>query len=107
MARAPTAYKPLVMVSEPEPEELPAAPRGSESELLKDIAQAVVFYMSEECHKALLRYSVEQSRLHARVRVHDLLTEALQEWVDSKGLNVKVRAKEKPVRGRGRTATPS
>jgi hypothetical protein len=78
---------------EPEPEELPAPAR--DSQLLKDVSAQVVFYMSGDCHKALMRYAVEKSTLHGRVKVHDLMCEALQEWVDRKGLNVTVRARRK------------
>jgi hypothetical protein len=96
MARKPATYDHLTVIDhapEPEPVELP--PPTRDVELLKDISAQVVFYMSAECHKALMRFSVEKSVLHGRVKVHDLLCEALQEWVDRKGLNVTVRAKEK------------
>jgi hypothetical protein len=101
MARKAATYEHLSVVDqapEPEPEDLPAPAR--DVELLKDISAQVVLYMSAECHKALMRFSVEKSVLHGRVKVHDLLCEALQEWVDRKGLNVTVRAKEKKRKGK-------
>jgi hypothetical protein len=49
----------------------------------------------------LARMAVEESRLHSKVKVHDLILLAMQEFGDRRGLSVTFRAKPKPVKGRG------
>jgi hypothetical protein len=106
MSRAPTptAYKPLVVEeaqpSTPEPVELPAPGPGHNSDLLKDVAQSVLVYIHPQAHKTLLRYSVEQTTFRGRVRVHDLIILALEEFFERRGLAGPVRAKDKPPRTR-------
>jgi hypothetical protein len=104
MSKAPAAYPKLVdrpsrePEREIEPEELPAPQRD---DLLVNVASSVLVYLSMEAHKALARYALDQTGLKAKVKTHDLILEAIQEWVDRKGLNVKVRAKEKVRAGQG------
>jgi hypothetical protein len=106
-APAPTAYKPLIVEEEkppaPETVELPER----DSDLLKDVAQSVLVYIHPQAHKTLLRYSVEQTTFRGRVRVHDLIILALEEFFEHRGLAGPVRAKDKPARtrrGRGRSS---
>jgi hypothetical protein len=68
--------------------------------LLKDISAPVVVCMSAEAHKAISRYAFEQSGLHAKVKNHDIILEAIQMWLDAKGLSVTARARAPPQKGR-------
>jgi hypothetical protein len=70
-------------------------PVPKDGEYLKDIAQSILLYISPEAHKQLLLYSVEQSSHRNRVRVHDCIIEALENWFREKGLAGPVRAKER------------
>jgi hypothetical protein len=107
MSKAPAVYPKLVdepqeaMGVSPEPDALPEAPVSTrEMPLLKDISAQVVVYMSGEAHKAISRYALEQSGLHAKVKNHDIILEAIQMWLDAKGLNVTARARPPAEKGR-------
>src|SRR5215212_2007756 len=97
MSKAPMVYPKLVDDEEPAPAPAPATtiPPPVQGDKLRDVSAQVVVYMSAECHKALARYGLEESRLHAKVKVHDIILEAIQEWVDQRGLNFTARAKSK------------
>ena len=86
---------------EPEPAELPP-PLARETELLKDVAQSVLIYLNPDAHKQLLEESVRRSSFRNRVRVHDLIIEALEAWFQDKALPGPVRAKERVAAGKGR-----
>jgi hypothetical protein len=58
--------------------------------------------MSAEAHKAISRFALEESRLHAKVKNHDIILEAIQMWLDAKGLNVTARARPRAEKGRSR-----
>jgi hypothetical protein len=92
------ANKPRVV--EPEPEELP--PPTRDSELLKDVAQSILLYVHPDAHRQLLEESLRRSSFRNRVRVHDLILEALEMYFESKALPGPVRAKDKLTRGKGR-----
>jgi hypothetical protein len=83
-----------------DPVELPSEPSPAPpmEEKLVNVAQSVVVYMSSAFHKELMRYAVEHSEHRNRVKVHDLILEALQMWADSKGIAHQARAKPKPIR---------
>jgi hypothetical protein len=104
MSKAPAIYPKLV--DEPKaapPPEQPTAP-ARDGELLTDVAHSVLVYMSPDGHKALARMAVEESRLHSKVKVHDLILLAMQEFGDRRGLSVTFRAKPKPGKGRGQVS---
>jgi|GraSoiStandDraft_43_1057313.scaffolds.fasta_scaffold1244065_1 hypothetical protein len=94
MARGPASYPTLVQ-PEPVRPEPQLEEQGADSELLRDVAQRLVLYISPEAHKALSRYALEQSGFRAKVKVHDIAIEALESWMQAHGLNVPVRAKER------------
>ncbi len=85
-------------VAEPEPEELPPPPR--DSELLRDVAQSVLLYIHPDAHRQLLEESLRRTSFRNRVRVHDLIIEALEAWFQDKALPGPVRAKERQQRKR-------
>ncbi|MFL5283102.1 MAG: hypothetical protein ACJ8AW_19440 [Rhodopila sp.] len=108
--RTPISYENLNISGggeEPEPEaelgpparQLAPPPRNSEAHLVKARSQQVMLYMSPEAHKALARFALEKSTFRNKVKPHDLLIEAVQEWFDRNGLREQVRVQ--PEKGRG------
>jgi hypothetical protein len=86
----------LVQPAPPEPERRePAPPESAEDgDLLRDVAARLMLYIHPSAAKTLQRYAVEQSGHRAKVKVHDLAIEALEEWFQRHGLPGPVRAKE-------------
>jgi hypothetical protein len=74
-------------------------PNHPEAHLVKQRAQQVMLYMRPEAHKALNRYALEQTTFRNKIKPHDLLVEAVQEWFDKHGLREQVRVE--PEKGRG------
>jgi hypothetical protein len=74
-------------------------PNHPDAHLIKQRAQQVMIYMRPEAHKALSRYALEQSTFRNKVKPHDLLVTAIQDWFDRVGLREKVRVE--PEKGRG------
>ncbi|MGE4049382.1 MAG: hypothetical protein AB7F35_31395 [Acetobacteraceae bacterium] len=97
MARKPDfSHLAVVQTDDPEPPqapaELPVAPTTSRAGGLRSRSQPVALYLSFEFHKELARYAVEQSGPKNKVRPHDLLIQAVEEWAQRRGINVRVRA---------------
>jgi hypothetical protein len=84
-------------IAEPEPEELP--PPARESELLRDVAQSILLYVHPAAHRQLLEESVRRSSFRNRVRVHDLIVEALEMYFEAKALPGPIRAKPRVGQG--------
>jgi hypothetical protein len=85
----------LVQPAPPEPERRePAPPESADGDLLRDVAARLMLYIHPSAAKTLQRYAVEQSGHRAKVKVHDLAIEALEEWFQRHGLPGPVRAKE-------------
>ena len=61
------------------------APTGK---TLKETAAQTVLYLDPAASLALKRYALDQG-----VKVHDLLIEAVQEWIDRKGIRAHARVK--------------
>jgi hypothetical protein len=78
-AVAPTAYS--------------QALRGEGSQTLKDVSAHLMLYLHHDGAKALQRYALEQSAPGRKVKVHDLLIEAVEDWFRHHGLREPVRAK--------------
>src|SRR4051812_9587831 len=99
MARAPVSYPILVQPAPAEPERRkPEPPESAEdADLLRDVAARLMLYIHPNAAKTLQRYAVEQSGHRAKVKVHDLVIEALEEWFQQHGLPGPVRAKEPPT----------
>jgi len=66
--------------------------RGNQG--LKDISAQLMLYIHPDAAKSLQRYALEQSTLGQKVKVHDLLIEAVEDWFRRHGLRETVRAKE-------------
>jgi hypothetical protein len=82
----------------PTPE--PVATVGARAgELLKDVAQQYVLYLHPAAHKTIARYALEQSSYRNKVRPHDIIITAIEEYFERNGLPGPIRAKE-PVNRR-------
>ena len=103
MARAPASYPTLV---QPEPERHERAEfveEGQGGDLLRDVAARTTLYMHPAAAKTLARYAVEQSGHRSKVKPHDLIISALEDWFQKHGLPGPVRALEpKPSKRKGR-----
>jgi hypothetical protein len=75
---------PLVDVS---PRERPVTGRT-----LKEASEHLMLYVHPAAAKALRRYALDQSSPAAKVKVHDLLLEAVEDWFRRHGLREPVRA---------------
>lgn len=102
MARkAPISYDDVILGSQevvPAPSMQPKArpetqrPESS-SELLRDVAQQYVVYLHPAAHKTIARYALEQSGHRNKVRPHDIIINALEDFFEKHGLPGPVRAK--------------
>ena len=100
MARKPPpSYEAMTLAPQattPPPETaLPAVrppPRGG-GKTLKDASAHVMLYLHPDAAKALQRYALEQSAPGRKVKVHDLLIEAVEDWFQRHGLREPIRAK--------------
>ena len=103
MARKPS-YDHLSIVgdaaqAEAAPPDTVAAPQtgaGEESQpaqshLLTHRTAHVMLYMHPEAQKTLARYAVEKSSFRQKVKVHDLLMEAVEDFFEKNGLPGPVR----------------
>ena len=102
MARkAPVSYDNLILGSqeagtEPPAKLEPAPETGRQeptSELLRDIAQQYVVYLHPAAHKTIARYALEQSGHRNKVRPHDIIISAIEDFFEKHGLQGPVRAK--------------
>jgi hypothetical protein len=93
VARKPN-FDHLAVVHTPGPELVPQEqpPPAERAGGLRSRSQPVALYLSFEFHKELARYAVEQSGPRRKVRPHDLLIEAVEEWAQRRGINAAVRA---------------
>lgn len=71
---------------------------------LKEVSAQLMLYIHPDAAKSLQRYALEQSAPGKKVKVHDLLIEAVEEWFRRHGLRETVRAKE--PRRKARLAPP-
>lgn len=104
MARKPN-YENLSIVGDRKPAEdatmanapaLGGAGEGDrEPHLIADRSHHTMIYHSPEAHKAIARYALELSGHKAKVKVHDLWVQAMQEFCDRNGLGVTVRIEPK------------
>ena len=101
MARkSPVSYDNLILGSQeasaepstkPEPREM--GRQGPASELLRDVAQQYVVYLHPAAHKTIARYALEQSGHRNKVRPHDIIISAIEDFFEKHGLQGPVRAK--------------
>jgi len=100
MARkAPVSYDNLILGSQEailEPSTKPEPEIGRQepaSELLRDIAQQYVVYLHPAAHKTIARYALEQSGHRSKIRPHDIIINAIEDFFEKHGLQGPVRAK--------------
>ncbi len=102
MARkAPLSYDDVILGSQevvPEPPTQPkpqpeAQRQEPPSELLRDVAQQYVVYLHPAAHKTIARYALEQSGHRNKVRPHDIVINALEDFFEKHGLQGPIRAK--------------
>ncbi len=98
MARkAPVSYDNLILGSQEailEPSTQPEIRRQEPaSELLRDIAQQYVVYLHPAAHKTIARYALEQSGHRSKIRPHDIIISAIEDFFEKHGLQGPVRAK--------------
>jgi hypothetical protein len=70
-----------------------------DSNLLRDMAHQTMLYLNFEAVRAIDELALAQSRLHHKVKRHDIIVDAIQEYLGRRGINIEVRAKP---RGRNR-----
>ncbi len=61
-------------------------------EYLKEASAHRMVYLSPEAAKAIDRYALEASTHKRKVKPHDIMLEAVQDWLDKHGMQVKARA---------------
>jgi len=66
---------------------------GGGNQTLKDVSAQLMLYLHPDAAKALQRYALEKSAPGRKVKVHDLLIEAVEDWFHRHGLREPVRAK--------------
>lgn len=114
--RKPLSYDNLTIVEEEQP--APAAspsqpaqtrdravaqpPITADSELLRDVAHQTMMYLHRDGVRALDEYALAKSTLHQKVKRHDLIVEAIEEWASKRGIKAQFRAKERKLRARRR-----
>src|SRR6516162_11009821 len=101
MTRKPLTYDHLTIVDEeprkpPVPIEAPTPPvHTAESELLRDISHQTMLYLHVDGVRALDEYALAQSTLHHKIKRHDIILEAIEEWAAKRGIKAQFRAKER------------
>src|SRR5271166_3825257 len=79
--------------------EAEAAVSAPESNLLRVMAHQTMLYLNFEAVRAIDELALAQSRLHHKVKRHDIIVDAIQEYLGRRGIKIEVRAKP---RGRNR-----
>lgn len=112
MSRKPVlSYDNLAITEEDTPLPLehrqvkPALKHSVESELLRDVAHQTMMYLHVDGVRALDEYALSESTLHHKVKRHDLILMAIEEWAIKRGINAQFRAKERKFKARRRYVT--
>src|SRR5262245_30943553 len=90
---APQPVAPITRPLESRPRE--PAPLSADSELLRDVAHQTMMYLHRDGVRALDEYALAKSTLHQKVKRHDLIVEAIEEWAAKRGIKAQFRAKER------------
>ena len=93
MTLTPVAETPP-SAAEPAPSPSSATP-GAGGQTLKEVSAQLMLYLHPDAAKALQRYALDQSMPGRKVKVHDLLLEAVEDWFRRHGLREPVRAKSR------------
>lgn len=110
MARRPLSYENLSIVEQEPPAPAPQAPAAgvvptapaADSELLRDVAHQTMMYLHVDGVKALDEYALAKSTLHRKIKRHDLIMEAIEEWAARRGIKAQFRAKERKHKAKRR-----
>jgi hypothetical protein len=109
MSRKPNlSYNNLAIVEDQEPAREPAAsptpasPPDTESELLRDVSHQTMMYLHVDGVRALDEYALAKSTLHQKIKRHDLIVEAIEEWAARHGIKARFRAKVRKRKARRR-----
>jgi hypothetical protein len=111
VTRKPISYDHLTIVDEEPPKpalsvaqssaQTSATPAASaDSELLRDISHQTMLYLRVDGVRALDEYALANSTLHHKVKRHDLILEATEEWAAKRGIKAQFRAKERKFKAR-------
>ena len=87
---------PVAEASLPMAQTVPSQPSATPSaggQTLKEVSAQLMLYLHPDAAKALQRYALDQSMSGRKVKVHDLLLEAVEDWFRRHGLREPVRAK--------------
>jgi hypothetical protein len=71
----------------------------TEGHLLKDVAWQTMLYLSFDAVRAIDELALAQSTLRHKVKRHDIICDALQNYLREKGMTIEVRAKPRRHRG--------
>jgi hypothetical protein len=108
--RKPLTYDNLA-IGEDEAAKIPApaaiepaevSPATADSELLRDVAHQTMMYLHADGVRALDEYALAKSSLHRKVKRHDLIVEAIEEWAEKRGIQAQFRAKERKFKAKRR-----
>jgi glucan biosynthesis protein len=64
-----------------------------ESQLLRDVAAQTMLYLDFEAVRMLDEQALARSTLKYKMKRHDLIIEALEEWAEKRGIKTNFRAK--------------
>jgi hypothetical protein len=84
------------------PEPVQASLTAADSELLRDVAHQTMMYLHTDGVRALDEYALAKSTLHRKVKRHDLIVEAIEEWAEKRGIKAQFRAKERKFKAKRR-----
>ena len=104
--RKPLSYENLTIVEDetpPRPQTVePSHTTEIDSEYLRDVAHQTMMYLHVEGVKALDEYALAKSTLHRKIKRHDLILEAIEEWAAKRGIKAQFRAKERKFKAKRR-----
>jgi len=105
MAKPPVSYGNAVKLTQPTPEMPPveatmpessaAAGQGARRRPMESKADPTILYLNPEGKYELKRFALA---LGPKVKVHDLLMEAVEQWARSKGITAPMRVPSERVR---------
>ena len=61
-----------------------------------------MLYLNFEAVHAIDELALAETRLHRKIKRHDIIIDAIQEYLEKRGIRVEVRAKPKTVNQKGR-----
>ncbi len=93
--KPPPSYEAMTLtpVAEAPSDHQPSAAPSTGGQTLKEVSAQLMLYVHPDAAKALQRYALDQSMPGRKVKVHDLLLEAVEDWFRRHGLREPVRAK--------------